>query len=47
MAIKYSETFHVADNTYLLNIKDSVKQINKVLEVNTELNVPRPMVKCQ
>ena len=29
-AIKHSETFHFADDTCLLNIKDSVKQINKV-----------------
>ena len=30
IAIKHSETFHFADDTCLLNIKDSVKQINKV-----------------
>ena len=29
--IKHSETFHFADNTYLLNIRYSVKQINKVV----------------
>ena len=34
-AIKHSETFHFADDTCLLNIKDSVKQINKV--VNKDL----------
>ena len=33
--IKHSATFHFADNTCLLNIKDSVKQINKV--VNKDL----------
>ena len=33
--IKYFETFHFADDTCLLNIKDSVKQINKV--VNKDL----------
>ena len=31
-AIKNSETFHFADDTCLLNIKDSVKQINKVVK---------------
>ena len=35
IAIKPSETFHVAGDTCLLNIKDSVKQINKV--VNKDL----------
>ena len=30
-AIKHSETFHFADETCLLNIKDSVKKINKVI----------------
>ena len=30
-AIKHSEAFHFADDTCLLNIKDSVKQINKVV----------------
>ena len=34
-AIKHSETFYFADNTCLSNIKDSVKQINKV--VNKDL----------
>ena len=34
-AIKHSKTFHFADDIYLLNIKDSVKQINKV--VNKDL----------
>ena len=34
-AIKHCETFHFADDTCLLNIKDSVKQINKV--VNKDL----------
>ena len=34
-AIKHSETFHFTDDTCLLNIKDSVKQINKV--VNKDL----------
>ena len=29
--IKHSETFHFADDTCLLNNKDSVKQINKVV----------------
>ena len=33
--IKHSATFHFADNTCLLNIKDSVKQINNV--VNKDL----------
>ena len=33
-AIKHSETFHFADDTCLLNIKDSVKQINKVVNKN-------------
>ena len=32
IAIKHSETFHFADDTCLLNIKDSVKQINKVFK---------------
>ena len=31
IAIKNSETFHFADDTYLLNIKDSIKKINKVV----------------
>ena len=35
MAIKHSKTFHFAEDTCLLNIKDSVKQINKV--VNKDL----------
>ena len=35
IAIKHSETFHFADDTCLLIIKDSVKQINKV--VNKDL----------
>ena len=35
IAIRHSETFHFADDTCLLNIKDSVKQINKA--VNKEL----------
>ena len=35
IAIKHSETFPLADDTCLLNIKDSVKQINKV--VNKDL----------
>ena len=35
IAIKNSETFHFADDTCLLNIKDSVKKINKV--VNKDL----------
>ena len=30
IAIKNSETFHFADDTCLLNIKDSVKKINKI-----------------
>ena len=34
-AIKHSETFDFADNTCLLNIKNSLKQINKV--VNKDL----------
>ena len=29
--MKHSETFHFGDDIYLLNIKDSVKQINKVI----------------
>ena len=32
IAIKHSETFHFPDDTCLLNIKDSVKQINKVVD---------------
>ena len=36
IAIKHSETFHFADDTCLLNIKDPVKQRNKV--VNKDLN---------
>ena len=36
IAIKNSETFHFADDTCLLNIKDSIKKINKV--VNKDLN---------
>ena len=36
IAIKHSESFHFADDACLLNIKDSVKQINKV--VNNDLN---------
>ena len=35
IAIKNSETFHFADDTCLLNIKDSIKKINKV--VNKDL----------
>ena len=35
IAIKRSKTFHFADDICLLNIKDSVKQINKV--VNKDL----------
>ena len=31
IAIKHSETFHFADDTCLLSIKDSVKKINKVV----------------
>ena len=31
IAIKHSETFHFANDTCLLKIKDSVKQINKVV----------------
>ena len=31
IAIKNSETFHFADDTCLLNIKDSIKKINKVV----------------
>ena len=34
-AIKISETFHFTDDTCLLNIKDSIKKINKV--VNKDL----------
>ena len=34
IAIKHYETFHFADDTGLLNIKDSVKQINKVVKSN-------------
>ena len=29
-AIKHTEAFHFTDDTCLLNIKDSIKQINKV-----------------
>ena len=29
IAIKHCETFHFADDTCLLNIKDSIKQMNK------------------
>ena len=43
IALKHSETFHFADDTCLLNIKDSFKQTNKV--VNKDL-VSNPMVKC-
>ena len=35
IAIKNSETFHFADDTCLLNIKDSIKKINKA--VNKDL----------
>ena len=35
IAIKNSETFHFTDDTCLLNIKDSIKKINKV--VNKDL----------
>ena len=35
IAIKNSETFYFADDTYLLNIKDSIKKINKL--VNKDL----------
>ena len=31
IAIKHSKTFHFADDTCLLNIKDSVKEVNKVV----------------
>ena len=34
-AVKHSETFHFADDNCLLNTKDAVKQINKV--VNKDL----------
>ena len=37
IAIKHSKTFHFADDTCLLNIKDSVKEVNKV--VNKGLNL--------
>ena len=39
IAIKHSETFHFAHDTYLLNIKDSVKQINKALNRNIKFLV--------
>ena len=32
IAIKNSETFHFADYTCLLNIKDSIKELNKVVK---------------
>ena len=35
IAIKHSEYFHFPDDTSLLNIKDSVKHINKI--VNQDL----------
>ena len=38
IAIKHSETFHFADDTCPLNIEDSVKHINKV--VNKDLKFP-------
>ena len=38
-AIKHSETFHFADDTCLLNIKDSVKQINKVFNLDLKFLV--------
>ena len=37
IAVKVCETFHFADDSCLLNIKDSVKQTNKV--VNKDLKV--------
>ena len=36
IAIKDSETFLFADDTSFLNIKDSVKQVNKVLNKDLE-----------
>ena len=37
IAIKNSETFHFADDTCLLNIKDSIKKINKVVNKVSDL----------
>ena len=39
IAIKHSEIFHFADDTCLLNIKDSVKQIIKVVNKDLKLLV--------
>ena len=36
IAIKNSETFHFADDTCLLNIKDSIKKINKVVNKDSK-----------
>ena len=38
-ATKHSETFHFADDTCLLNIKDSDKQINKVVKKDLKFPV--------
>ena len=38
-AIKHCEIFHFADDTCLLNIKDSVKQINKVFKLDLKFLV--------
>ena len=39
ISIKHSETFHFAGDTCLLNIKDLVKQINKVVNKNLKFLV--------
>ena len=44
IALRHSETFHFADDTCLLNIQDSVKQINKV--VNKDLKFLVQWLNC-
>ena len=43
-SIKNSTTFHFADDTCLLNIKQSIKEINK--SVNKDLKSLLPLVQC-
>ena len=41
IAIKNSETFYFADDTGLLNIKDSIKKINKVVNKDLKFLIQR------
>ena len=47
IAIKNSETFHFADDTCLLNIKDSIKKINKVVNKDSLKIVSDSMATCK